>query len=312
MKAREDALPALLNRMRMRQTALLLAIEETGTLGAAAKQLGMTQPAATKMLHELENTLGTALFDRVGRKIVINEAGHRACLSFRGMQGTLKQLHHDLEQLHDGSIGHLAIGSIMAASPTYLSGALALLKQEHPGLNVKIEVGTHDRLMQQLDDGELDMVIGQLPANAGLYRFRPLSNEPISVVCARGHPLESRRKVAFEEIGLHPWVLQPEGSPMRELVTQEFAFHHTALPTGALVTSSTMITMHIVARTHTVAVLPTSVAQAFKEHGMLGMLAYRMRHKLANYGSVVRADRPVSAQTERFIQRLHQQKRIEW
>lgn len=306
MKMRQDVLPALLNRLRMRQTALLLAIEETGTLGAAAKQLGMTQPAATKMLHELENTLGTKLFERVGRKIQINDAGHNACLSFRGMQGTLKKLQRELAQMREGSAGHLAIGSIMAASPTHLSGALALLKQEHPGLNVRIEVGTHDQLMQQLDDGNLDMVIGQLPANEGLYRFRPLSDEPLSVVCATDHPLTAAGKLAFAQIGQHAWVLQPEGTPLRELVAQEFALHHTALPTGALVTSSTMITMHIVARTQTIAVLPTSVAQAFRKHGMLGILDYRMQHKLANYGSVVRADRPVSAQTERFIKLLHQ------
>lgn len=312
MNARDDVLAGLLNRMRMRQTALLLAIETTGTLGAAAKQLGMTQPAATKMLHELENTLGSTLVDRVGRKIQINEAGRKACLSFRGMQGTLKQLQHDLAQLREGSTGHLAIGSIMAASPTYLSGSLALLKQEHPGLNVRIEVGTHEQLMQQLDDGDLDMVIGQLPANPDLYRFRPLSHEPLSMVCATDHPLAKSRKLGFPQIGRQSWVLQPEGTPLRELIAQEFALHHTTLPAGALVTSSTMITMHIVARTRTIAVLPTPVAQIFKEHGMLGILDYRMRHKLANYGSVVRADRPVSAQTERFIKLLHRQKRTAW
>lgn len=312
MTSPHGSLSTLLNRMRMRQTALLLAIEETGTLGAAARQMGMTQPAATKMLHELESALGTTLFDRIGRKIHINEAGRKACLSFRGMQGTLKQLQNDLVQLREGSMGQLAVGSIMAASPTYLSGALASLKQEHPGLNVRIEVGTHDQLMQQLDDGHLDMVIGQLPANAGLYRFRPLSHEPISIVCATDHPLATGRRLTFEKIGHYPWVLQPEASPLRELIAKEFAFHHAALPAGALVTSSTLITMHIVARTQTVAVLPTSVAQAFKDHGMLGILDYRMHHKLANYGSVVRADRPVSPQTEHFIRRLHQQKRSGW
>jgi DNA-binding transcriptional LysR family regulator len=100
----------------MRQTALLLAIAETGTLGAAAKQLGMTQPAATKMLHELENTLGTKLFDRVGRKIQINEAGHNACLSFRGMQGTLKKLQRELAQMLEGSAGPVRCASLAQAA----------------------------------------------------------------------------------------------------------------------------------------------------------------------------------------------------
>ena len=57
----------LLNRLRMRQVALLLAIDEFRTMHAAAQHLGMTQPAASKMLHELEEALGETLFDRVGR-----------------------------------------------------------------------------------------------------------------------------------------------------------------------------------------------------------------------------------------------------
>ena len=312
MNPNDGDLSILLNRMRMRQTALLLAIEETGTLGAAAQQLGMTQPAATKMLHELEKSLGSTLFDRVGRKIRINEAGRKACLSFKGMQGTLKQLQQELAQLREGSMGQLAVGSIMAASPTYLSGALAQLKQEHPRLDVRIEVGTHDRLMQQLDDGDLDMVVGPLPADSALYRFRRLSHEPVSIVCATDHPLAGQRSVPFQNISHHPWVLQPDGTPLRELISQEFASHHVAFPSGSLVTSSTLITVHIVARTQTVAVLPTSVAQAFTEHGMLGILDYKMRHKLANYGSVVRVDRPIAPQTAHFIKLLHQQRRMEW
>ena len=67
--------PQLLNRLRMRQVALLLAIDEHGTLRAAALELGMSQPAATKMLHELESALGQTLFDRVGRGLRLNPAG---------------------------------------------------------------------------------------------------------------------------------------------------------------------------------------------------------------------------------------------
>jgi DNA-binding transcriptional LysR family regulator len=63
---KQDTTPQLLNRLRMRQIALILAIEDRRTLRAAAGQLGLTQPAATKMLHELESALGQSLFDRVG------------------------------------------------------------------------------------------------------------------------------------------------------------------------------------------------------------------------------------------------------
>ena len=74
---KQDTTPQLLNRLRMRQIALILAIEDRRTLRAAAGQLGLTQPAATKMLHELESALGQSLFDRVGRGLQLNCAGVR-------------------------------------------------------------------------------------------------------------------------------------------------------------------------------------------------------------------------------------------
>ncbi len=67
--------PALLSRLRMRQIVLLLAIEERGTLRAAAAQLNMTQSAASKMLHELELAIGQPLFERVGRGLALTAAG---------------------------------------------------------------------------------------------------------------------------------------------------------------------------------------------------------------------------------------------
>lgn len=302
----------LLNRLRMRQVALLLAIEENGTLGAAAREIGMTQPAATKMLNELEETLGQKLFDRVGRVLRLNAAGQRAMLSFRGMRGTLEQLQRELHELRLGSAGRLFIGSIMAASPTFLTRALAKLKQQYPLLSVAIEVGTSDKLMGQLDEGELDVVIGRVPGEAGGYQFRPLSEEPISVVCAPEHPLTKVRAPVFSRLREYPWVLQPEGSPMRDVIVQEFLEHHVQLPTGLLETSSTLITIHLVTHTQMIAALPKSVAMGFQRHRMLGLVKYSVRNRLAAYGSVVRADRPMSAQTEHFLRLLHEEGTGSW
>jgi molybdate transport repressor ModE-like protein len=84
--------PQLLNRLRMRQVALLLAIGEHGTLRAAAAALGMTQPAATKMLHELEHALGQPLFDRVGRGLRLTDPGRCTLAYFQGLRGTMEAL----------------------------------------------------------------------------------------------------------------------------------------------------------------------------------------------------------------------------
>lgn len=296
----------LLNRLRMRQVVLMLAVEEHRTLGAAAKAIGISQPAATKMLHEMEEALGQPVFDRIGRTLRLNSAGRRVLLSFRGLLGTMEQLQRDLQELRLGRAGHLALGSIMAASPTYLTLALAKLKAEYPLVSVTIEVGTSDRLMEQLDEGSLDIVIGRVPGSTGAYRFAPLSEEAILVVCAPDHPLARVRQPPFERLTQYPWVLQPQGSPMRDVIVQEFTEHHSPLPAGLLETSSTLITVHLVSRTNMVAALPHSVAKGFRKHKMLGLVNYTMRHRLASYGSIVRDDRPLSPQAEHFMRLLHE------
>lgn len=302
----------LMNRLRMRQLALLLAIDEHGTLGAAASSLGMTQPAATKMLHELEHSLGQKLFERVGRTIQMNPAGRCALLSFRGMRGTLEQLHRELHELQLGGSGKVSVGCIMAASPIYLTSAIEKLKSDFPLLSINIAVGTSNELMDRLDEGELDAVIGRVPAGGGSYIFQPLAEEELSVVCAPTHPLAKVRKPSFEQICRFPWVLQQESSPMREVIAQEFREHHAALPRGLLETSSTLITVHLVSRTQMISVLPQSVAVGFSRSGMLGIVKYKMRNRLASYGIVKRNDRPLSSQAAYFLQLVHETPRTTW
>ena len=113
MTATTDTTTQLLNRLRMRQVALLLAIDAQRTLHAAAQQMGMTQPAATKMLHELEDALGQPLFDRVGRGLQLNPAGQAVLNTFRGMRGTMEALNRELQELRLGGAGKLFIGSII-------------------------------------------------------------------------------------------------------------------------------------------------------------------------------------------------------
>lgn len=313
-----STIPQLLNRLRMRQVALLLAIDEHGTLRAAALKLGMSQPAATKMLHELESALGQTLFDRVGRGLRLNPAGQAVMNTFRGLRGSMSALGRELYELRLGSAGKLFVGSIMAAAPTTLSDALIGLKKDYPLLSVEIFVGTSDRLIKQLRDGSLDVVIGRVadttnpenPKNQDCI-FRPIGEEALSVVVACEHPLAqplSKRKgraLNFEALLAYPWILQPIGSPMREVMEQEFRSHHAALPLGLIETASILTTTNLIARSEMIAVIPQSIASRYEAHGLLRILRYPITQTLTAWGSLVHRDRPVNAVTERFMGLLH-------
>jgi molybdate transport repressor ModE-like protein len=303
---RQHTTPQLMNRLRMRQVALLLAIDEHGTLSGAARRLGLTQPAATKMLNELELALGQKLFERVGRGLQRNPAGERVTAFFRSIRGSVEALNQELEALRLGAGGKLAIGSIMAASPGRLTQALLRLKAEIPLLSIEVAVDTSDRLLAQLREGVLELVVGRRVAVSGVpCEFRAIDDEELAVIAGTDHPLARRRQVPFAALLEHPWVLQPPGSPMRDLIESEFRHHHAALPRGLIETGSILTTINLVRSSRMLGVIPQSVARVHAEHGMLKPLAYRFRHALEAYGSMVPTERPLSALGVRFLELLH-------
>lgn len=285
----------LLNRLRMRQVALLLAIGRHGTLRAAATELGMTQPAATKMLQELEGALGHPLFERAGRGLRLTEGGRCAMGYFQGLQGSLDALTRELDGIEQGGTGKLNIGSIMAASPELLSTALLTLKQEYPQLSIEITVDTSDRLTDALRRGDLDLVIGRVPEGAlDDMDFRPVADEALSVVAQPDHPLASKTRLAFADLLAHPWILQPRGSPMREVLEQEFRRHRAPLPKGLIETSSILTTMNLLARSDMIAVIPAEVAARYEAHRLLACLRYTVRQQLGVFGCLTARGRPAS------------------
>ncbi|MEG0053476.1 MAG: LysR family transcriptional regulator [Comamonas sp.] len=303
---KQNNTPQLLNRLRMRQVALMLAIEERQTLRAAAAELGLTQPAATKMLHELEDALGQPLFERVGRRLQRNEAGERVLAYFRSLRGNIEALNRELGELRHGSAGRLVIGSIMAASPGRLTQALLELKKELPLLEVEVAVDTSDRLLAQLQEGVLEVVLGRMTTEAGEdCSFRVIDDESLAVIVGNEHPLLRGQPITFQALQAYGWVLQPPGSPMRALIEQEFRENCIPLPRGLIETGSILTTMNLVRSSDMVGVIPQTVAEINAAHGMLHILPYRMRRKLEAYGSLVRKDRPISRAAQRFLELLH-------
>ena len=302
----QDNTPQLLNRLRMRQVALMLAIAERQTLRAAAAQLGLTQPAATKMLHELEDALGQPLFERVGRRLQRNAAGDRVLEYFQSLRGNIEALNRELAELRQGSAGRLAVGSIMAASPGRLTQALLELKQQLPLLEVEVAVDTSDRLLAQLREGVLEVVVGRRTAAAGAdCIFRAINDECLAFIVGDGHPLLAHSSVSFAALQDYGWVLQSQGSPMRALIDHEFREHCIPMPRGLIETGSILTTINLVRSSQMVGVIPHTVADLHAAHGMLHILPYRMKRRLEAYGSLVRKDRPVSRPAQLFLEQLH-------
>ncbi|MDP3171472.1 MAG: LysR family transcriptional regulator [Polaromonas sp.] len=302
------AISQLLNRLRMRQVALVLAIGEHGTLRKASAELGMTQPAATKMIQELESALGQRLFERVGRGQKLTPAGASVLRHFRGLRGSVESMTRELAELQLGSSGRVSVGSIMAPSPNLLTRAIIVLKQAYPMLSVDITLDTSDRLFELLREGVLDVAIGRIrDSHRADYRFTPLENEALAVVVGVDHPLARRKTVKFDSLMAYGWILQPHGSPMREVLEQEFRMLQASPPQGLIETASILTTTNLIAETEMVGVLPLSIARTYARHGLLTVLPCPIRHKMEAFGSITMQQRPLSEAARFFLETLHGQ-----
>ena len=296
----------LLNRLRMRQVALILAVGEHGTLRRASGELGMTQPAATKMIQELESALGQRLFERVGRGQKLTAAGNSVLSHFRGMRGSVEAMTRELSELQQGGAGRLCVGTIMAPSPTLLTNAIIALKKAYPLLSVGITMDTSDRLLELLREGTLDVAIGRIrDEHRQDYTFTPLENEALAIVVGVQHPLCRQKSVTFESLLGYPWILQPTGSPMREVLDQEFRMLQVPPPRGLIETASILTTTDLIDKTDMIAVMPQSIAGSYAVHGLLKVLPCHIQHKMESFGSITRNDRPSTEASTFFLSAIH-------
>jgi molybdate transport repressor ModE-like protein len=305
-------IPQLLNRLRMRQVALILAIGEHGTLRKASAELGMTQPAATKMIQELESALGQRLFERVGRGQKLTPTGTSVLRYFSGIRGSFEAMSRELAELQLGSAGRVSVGSIMAPSPNLLTHAIIALKKTFPLLSIDVTLDTSDRLLVLLREGSLDLAIGRIrEAHRADYSFEPLENEALAVVAGVNHPLAKLKKVKFAELLAYPWILQPPGSPMREVLEQEFRLQQALPPQGLIETASVVTTTCLMAETDMIGVVPQSIADSYAQHGLLKILPCVIKHKMEAFGTITRKERPLSEAARFLVAALHGSNRVQ-
>ena len=184
----------VLKRLKSRQLLLLIALAEAKSLRRAAAELGMTQPAATKLLQDLERTLGFSLFERGPRGMQPNTYGETVIRHARLVVTDMTRTRLELAALASGATGRIRIGAVISAIPFLLARAVGRLKQEYPGLFVAIEVGTSDALVPQLASGELDVLLARplVLAERPEFTYEELTDEPLHIVARRSHPLARR------------------------------------------------------------------------------------------------------------------------
>jgi DNA-binding transcriptional LysR family regulator len=303
-KALSDA--ALLMRLRTRQLLLLEALGREHNLGRAAAALGMSQPAATKLLQQTEDALGVRLFTRLARGMEATPTGEVLIRFARQALVDFGFAREQMAALRSGLRGRLRLGSVPGALPQLLAPALAAYKQQHPRVAVSLVVETSDVMLDLLARGEVDLVLGR-PTQGHSdeeLEIEPLLGEPQVAVVRQGHPLLAKETLALEDLVRWPWVLQPPGSPQRsrfESALREAGLHARLDITE---TASTVATTVLLEASDMAAVMPASLAAHYARLGVLQVVPLELPLQVPSIHLVTRRHRELSPAAAGFVEVL--------
>ena len=252
----------LIRQSKPSHLALILKISETGQLQAAAQAMSMSQPAASRILADLEKSAGAPLFERTPKGMTVTPLGEAYLRHARVILSELDSLSKDVQRLKNGQAGEVRIGSVTGPAVATLLPAIQSMRQKTPHIDLTIEVGPSTELIRGLNEGRFDFIFARIPATQDSrdYLVHPARSEIVKLLIRDTHPVAGRKAVSLCDLTEYDWIIQERGSPIRLAV--EDAFHSAAVPTPAHVinSSSLLVVLSLVERTDIIAPLSNEVA----------------------------------------------------
>lgn len=297
-----------LTRLKLRQLRLLVAVGSHGNIQNAARELGISQPAATKMIQDLELDFEVKLFSRTNRGVVPTVFGYSLIKHGKLIFVQVSNAAQELDDLNEGNSGRVIIGTLLAASTSLLPVAIDILLAERPKVAIKISEGTNEVLMPALLSGEIDLVVGRLPSHRHRDKIKQekLFEDRVLAVVGNQHPLAQMRSVSFEQIKPFGWILPPLETSLRRQVDHFFIGQQQYIPPSSIESVSYLTNRALLQSRDLIGLLPSEVIAQDIENGNLSQLDWVVPFGHGPIGISYRDDTSLSPAGHAFKQALHQ------
>jgi len=241
--------------MRFNQIRDFVSIVEAGSIRAAARALGVSHPAITKSLRQLEEDLSVQLIRRSTRGVEPTQSGRAFLARARAIQAEVRKAHEELRDLAGEASGTVSVAVSPAAAAFLAPEAIAGFLKAYPKTRLRIIEGTPPALAPLLRDQTLDFALGNKPVDAGL-KFRVLLRVPMAVAARRGHPLAGAR--SLRELAGARWIgIYPQGGG--SVVERAFADAALPFPEHYITCESHIFGFELMARTDALMALPAQL-----------------------------------------------------
>jgi|SRR5580658_13497 LysR family transcriptional regulator, low CO2-responsive transcriptional regulator len=209
-----------LQHVSLRQLRVFEAAATLHSFSKAAEALHLTQPGVSMHIKELEGHAGLPLFERIGKKLYITEAGQELLTHARELLRSLKDAEDVLDGLKGLRRGRINL-AVVSTAKYFIPRLLARFGKNYPQLEIRLAVNNRNSVIEQLIANEVDLaVMGRSPQSLDTIA-EPFAQNPHVIIAAPDHPLAGRRRVTVEAVAKETFIVREPGSGTR-LAMQQF------------------------------------------------------------------------------------------
>jgi LysR family transcriptional regulator of gallate degradation len=286
-----DGSKGLVGKVSQRHLQAVSTIADFQTETAAARQLGISQPAVNLALRDLEALLGVQLFVRNPKGMVPTLEGE---VIIRGAKLVLSEMAAGVADLAAqlGQVrGRLTVGALPLTGAHIAPRAVMRLARQHPDLRLTVLEAPYDVLLKGLRCGDIDVLVGALhPRMPSDVDQEHLFDDQLAVVARAGHPLAARRTVAIEDLQACEWVLPFRRARARNMVEAAMLAAGLAVPERALEAGSVALVRSLLLESDCLSVLLHFQIEHERRQGLLQVLPVSLPAARLPIGLMTRAD----------------------
>ncbi len=203
--------------MELRHMRYFEAVARHSHVTRAAAELHIAQPALSKQISQLEQELGLALFDRVGRNVRLTEAGEALLPHVRAVLAQVEAARAEIDERLGLQRGRVSIGTSPTVGTQLLPPALLAFNQRYPGIELCLYETDRQTLLELLETGAVDVTVLTLPVNGAALMVVPILSEDLVIIVHHRHHYAPYATVHLAALCDEAWVLSASNYELREL-----------------------------------------------------------------------------------------------
>ena len=268
----------LRSNLKIRHLQLLVTLSEVKNIGKVANHLNVSQPAISKTLNSIEEGMGVTLFERTTKGMEPTDSGLCLVKYAKKILNEMSEVQEELIDISEGRIARISLGVLPSTATLLVPRFIKIIESRSIITNITVRESTSDSLLTMLRDGDLDLVIINLPRKPlGIeFEVELLHQDPIVVVVANDHPLTSCKTLKWSDLEKYPMVLPPEFATTRASIDEFLKQNKVIISKNFIQSVSTLTNIGVLLHTKSTAFLSREIAQYFENLGLVSILPLNM------------------------------------